>query len=135
MNIRLPIYFTPVLKNMVRIQDSITAIVNLTQSKSTGLVISNVTAQTIIQTQIIYDNFVDLVQNLPNHDITQYHRKKNAFLIHFLASQVLHLVLLIRLQLPPSTRKLLKIFITLIYWLPFLKFMKLFAMIDTCAII
>ena len=61
MHIWLPIYFTHVLENLLWIQDSMSAIVNLTQSKSTGSVISYVAIETIKQMQITYDNFVDLV--------------------------------------------------------------------------
>ena len=75
MHIRLPIYFTLVLKNLVCIQDSMIAIVNLTQSKGSGSVIAHVASETIKQTQITYDNFVDLVSNLPSHEITPLIRK------------------------------------------------------------
>ena len=71
------------LENLAHVQKTMTSLVNLTQAKGSGAIIAQVAAETIKQNKIIYDNFVDLVSNLPNHEISQYHRKKHFFDIIF----------------------------------------------------
>ena len=51
-------------------------IINITQGKATHNVISHVSREILVQTQIISNNFIHLIENLPNRDITEYHHKK-----------------------------------------------------------
>ena len=83
MHIHIPFYLTPVFKSLSRVQKAMTSIVSLTSAKGSGPVIAQIASETLKQNKIIYDNFVNLVSNLPTHDISQYHRKKLFFDILF----------------------------------------------------
>ena len=92
LHIRLPIYLDPVLQAITNMSDFMHDIAKQTSSKATTLVIQDIIMFSQMCLDILRQNFVNLIANLPSKSFSDSHFKNVKFL-NYLASLVLLSVL------------------------------------------
>ena len=85
MHIRIPIFFKPVLQNMDNIITTMKETMNFGQqtTMATNPIIQHCALEITTQVDLLRSNFVDIIDNLPNNGVSEYHRKKRFFDILF----------------------------------------------------